>query len=413
MKFRWTLILAAAILALFSCVKDIGPFDNSGPSKKAGREGMSGLHFGKMMILYSEGYNNLQPNLDTNIDELCEGYIPPKWGNEAIVVFSHASVNKTDWTTDTEPVVFRIYEQYGEVIRDTVFRYPAETISVDKDFMKKVLGDIRDRFPSDSYGMVYTSHGTGWIPKDYKKSYDSFSIKPQGIGAEFDGTLSSYTYYQLDLEEFREAIPFHMDYIVMDACLMGGVEVVYEWRDICDYLAASPGEVLTVGFDYYKLSERLLQGDEPDLVGICRDYYEKNAVDRNQDGRQDGEATIALYDCGKIEALAQACAPVFEAHRAAIPTLKASQVQGFNFSYQYHFDFRDILVKLGATAEELAPVDAALADLVLYKNATEWFLSNHIVTYSGLSMFLPTSGGTTLNECYKSTSWNQATGFVK
>ncbi|MBO4466061.1 MAG: hypothetical protein J5748_05225 [Bacteroidales bacterium] len=413
MKFRWTLILAAAILALSSCLGDLVPFDNSGPSKKAEREGMPGLHFDKMMILYSEGYNNLQGSLDKNINELCEGYIPPKWGNDAIVVFSHASVNSSDWATDTEPVVFRIYEQYGEVVRDTVFRYPAESVSVEKEFMKKVLGDIKDRYPSDSYGMVYTSHGTGWIPKDYKKTSETFSAKPMGIGAEFDGTYPSYTYIQLDIDEFREAIPFHMDYIVMDACLMGGVEVVYEWRDICDYLAASPGEVLTVGFDYYKLSERLLKGDEPDLVGICTDYYEMNAIDRNQDGRQDGDATIALYDCSKIEALAQACVPIFEAHRSALATIKTSQVQSFNYTYKYHFDFRDILVKLGATPSELVPVDAALDELVLYKNATEDFLGNHISTYSGLSMFLPVSSWPKLNDCYKSTSWNQATGFVK
>ena len=413
MKYRWTVILFSIVLALVSCVKDIEPFDDSGPSKRAQRDGTPGLHFDKMMILYSEGYNNLQGSLNKNIDELCEGYIPPKWGKEAIVVFSHASLTSSNWQTDTEPVVFRIYEQYGEVVRDTVFRYPAESISVEKEFMKKVLGDIKDRFPSDSYGMVYTSHGTGWIPKDYKKTSETFSLKPTGVGAEFDGTYPSYTYIQLDIDEFRGAIPYHMDYIVMDACLMGGVEVVYEWRDICDYLAASPGEVLTVGFDYYKIAERLLKGEKPDLVGICRDYYEMNAIDRDNNGRQDGDATIALYDCSKIVALAEACAPIFETHRSAIPTLKPSKVQSFNYTYQYHFDFRDILVKLGASDEELAPVDAALEDLVLYKNATDVFLNNIITTFSGLSMFLPTSGGAILNERYKSTSWNQATGFVK
>ncbi|MBR6458108.1 MAG: hypothetical protein IKS71_05875 [Bacteroidales bacterium] len=404
MKYRWTVIVAMAILALSSCVKDIDPFEDAGPSRKAERQGVTGLHFDKMMILYSEGYNNLQGYLDKNFDQLCEGYIPGKWDNNALVVFSHASVNRSDWVTDTEPVVFRIYEHYGEVIRDTVLTYPKETITVDTAFMKKVLNDIRDKYPSDSYGMVYTSHGTGWIPKDYRKSQETV-MSVCGVGAQFDGPYSSYTYYQLDIDEFKHALPYHMDYIVMDACLMGGVEVVYEWRDLCDYLIASPGEVLAEGFNYKKLSERLLKGTEPDLLGVCQDYYALN--------EENGDATIGLYDCSKIEALAQACAPVFEAHRDKTTSLKTSQVQGFNYSYQYHFDFRDILVKLGATAEELAPVDAALAELVIYKNATEYFLGNHITTYSGLSMFLPTSSWPKLNERYKSTSWNQATGFVK
>ena len=404
MKFRWTIILAAVVLALSSCGSDLDPFDDAGPSKRGERQGVPGLHFDKLMILYSEGYNNLRDDLDNNINQLCQGYIPAKWDNNAIVVFSHSSLKNSDWVTDMEPVVYRIYEHYGEIVRDTVFRYPAESISVDKDFMRQVLIDIKDKYPSESYGMVYTSHGTGWIPKDYRKSEEN-TVSLCGIGAEFDGPYASYTYYQLNIDEFREAIPYHLDYIVMDACLMGGVEVVYEWRDICDLLVASPGEVLTAGFDYHNMSERLLKGDKPDVLAVCEDYYNKH--------KDNGDATVGLYECSKITALAQACVPIFEAHRDALATIKASQVQSFNYSYRWHFDFRDILVKLGATDEELAPVDAALADLVIYKNATEEFLGNTINTYSGLSMFLPIDSWPKLTQRYKSTSWNQATGFVK
>lgn len=405
MKFRWIILLSAVILALTSCRSDLDPFEDGGSGKRADREGISGLYFDKMMILYSEGYNNLQGWLDTNFDQLCEGYIPGKWDNNAIVVFSHASENRSDWQTPTNPVVFRIYEHYGEVVRDTVFTYPAETISVDTAFMKTVLNDIKDKYPSDSYGLVYTSHGTGWIPKDYKKSSESALIAKRSIGAQYDGPYSKYTAHQIDIEDFKYALPYHFDYIVMDACLMGGVEVLYEWKDLCDYLVASPGEVLTDGFEYVNMSTRLLLGDKPDLVGLCEDYYQMN--------KDNGDATVGLYDCSKAEALAQACAPIFEAHQDKVLDLKPYQVQSFNYSYEYHFDFRDILVKLGATPEELAPVDAVLSELVLYKNYTEHFLGNYISTFSGLSMFLPTTKWPVLNERYKSTSWNQATGFVK
>ena len=403
MKFRWTIVLAAAILALSSCGKDLKPFDTHGPSKAAERNGVSGLHFDKLMILYSEGYNNLRDYLDQNFGQLYEGYVPGKWDNQALIVYSHASVSRSNWETDTEPVVFRVYKHYDQIIRDTVFTYPANTKSVDKDFMKQVMTDIADKYPSDSYGMVYTSHGTGWIPKDYRKS-DEVGVSTMSVGAQYDGPYSNFVYYQLDIDEFKEALPYHFDYIVMDACLMGGVEVVYEWQGICDFLVASPGEVLAEGFDYVNLSSRLLTGDKPDLVAVCEDYYKIN---------ENSSATVALYDMSKVEPLAQACAPIFAAHQDMVLNVPSYQVQSFNYSYQYHFDFRDILVKLGATPEELAPVDAALADLVLYKKATEYFLNNHIVTYSGLSMFLPTNNWPVLNSRYKSTSWNIATGFVK
>ena len=79
MKFRWTIILAAVVLALSSCGSDLDPFDDAGPSKRGERQGVPGLHFDKLMILYSEGYNNLRDDLDNNINQLCQGYIrPPK-----------------------------------------------------------------------------------------------------------------------------------------------------------------------------------------------------------------------------------------------------------------------------------------------------------------------------------------------
>ena len=303
MKFRWT-VIAALILALTSCVKGPTPFDDYGSGEGCPeRKGTSGLSFDDVMILYSEGYNNLEPYLDTNFDQLEEGYVPGRYENKAIVVYSHAANGRYDWVTDTEPVVFRLYTQYGKVVRDTVFTYPAETVTVEPDFMNRVLGDIRDKCPSQSYGLVYTSHGTGWIPKDYNKS-NELSVS-KSVGAEYDGQYPSQTIYQLDIDEFGRALPYRFDYIVMDACLMGGVEVVYEWRDLCDYIVASPGEVLAEGFDYVNLAHRLLEGDSPDLAGVCQDYYEMNL-----DG---GDATVGLYDCSKIEALAQACAPIFEA----------------------------------------------------------------------------------------------------
>ena len=406
MKFKWSVIVSFVFLALVSCVKDIDPFPEGGTPKRGEREGVTGLHFDKVMILYSEGYNNLRNFLDNNFDQLGDGFVPNFRDNQAIVVFSHASVDRYDWQTDVEPVVFRVYKQYDEIIRDTVFVYPKESVSVEPGFMNKVLTDIKDKYPSDSYGLVYTSHGTGWIPKNYNKSQEFARLHfAKSVGAQYEGTSSSYTDYQIDIDEFKDAIPYHFDYIVMDACLMGGVEVVYEWRDLCDYLVASPGEVLAEGFDYVNLSSRLLGGESPDLVGLCEDYYNMNLVN--------GDATVGLYDCSKIEALAQACVPIFEAHRGNLSSIKASQVQGFNYSYRYHYDFRDILVKLGATPEELVPVDAALEDLVLYKKATEYFLGNHITTYSGLSMFLPSNSWIKLSELYQSTSWNIATGFVK
>ena len=74
------------------------------------------------------------------------------------------------------------------------------------------------------------------------------------------------------------------------------------------------------------------------------------------------------------------------------------------------------LAKSGASAEDLALLDAALSKAVAYKDHTPSFLGISISdqTYSGLSMYLPKMGSSILNSFYRdNVSWNDATELVK
>ena len=51
----------------------------------------------------------------------------------------------------------------------------------------------------------------------------------------------------IEIADLPGAIPMHLDFIIMDACLMGCVEVAYELRDKCDILIFSPTEILSSG----------------------------------------------------------------------------------------------------------------------------------------------------------------------
>ena len=90
-------------------------------------------------------------------------------------------------------------------------------------------------------------------------------------------------------------------------------------------------------------------------------------------------------------------------------------MQSYNFPYIYHYDFRDIIAKMGASDEELAEIDAILSQLVLYKAATPTFITTTINpdTFSGISMYLPSSYWPTLNSLYRETSWNQDTHLLQ
>lgn len=401
MRFR-VFGLCVLIVTLFTgCVKDDYSPYGSGVVAPGGSErvGMDDFMFDRTVILYCEGFNNLKRNLQENISLLEHGYIPGKWEKTALVVYEHFPEKAGDYKTLTEPQVYRLYNNSGVVVKDTILTYPAERGSATGAFMHKVLTDISRELPSRSWGMIYSSHGTGWLPADYKKSSEP-GISLFSIGAEYGGDYTG----GLELSDFREAMPFPFDFIIMDACLMGGVEVVYEWKDICKYLVASPGEILAAGMDYSRIGSRLLEGLQPDLEGVCVDYM------KLYEGQS---ATIALYDCAKVTALVEPCVSLFEKYRSDISNLEPSWVQGFNFNFDVHFDFRDVFVKAGASDEELAEIDAALGELVLYKSATPTFFGHLINTYCGLSMFLPSDRyWPVLSGRYASNSWNLATTYL-
>ena len=71
-------------------------------------------------------------------------------------------------------------------------------------------------------------------------------------------------------------------------------------------------------------------------------------------------------------------------------------------------------MKAGITEEETAALDDALAECVLYKAATSYFLSLPIRTACGLSMYLPSMGSSYLDNFYRTRiTWNQATKLVQ
>lgn len=401
-KRALTILLSIALLS--ACNPDsYSPFQDSG-NKVPDRAVVDGLGFEKVLILYLEGYNNLTVDINGNISEFSQGYIPKKSDKQAVVVYAHNAVGEWDWHTKTEPVIFRMYSHYDEVVRDTLYRFPADEVALRQETMTEALNFIRRKFPSSSYGMLFSSHATGWIPKDYP--LNSEGSTPFSIGAEYDNSGSKKKEYNLDIEEFTQAIPMHLDYIVFDCCLMGGVETNYALRKCCDKIVASPTEVLSEGFDYYGLGERLLKEREVDLEGVCEDFYNK-CVNRS--------ATVALYDCSYMEELADRCQSIFEAHPNQVLSVKSSDVQSYNHYFDYHYDFRDIIAKMGASEQELSGLDETLSKLVLYKRATPKFFNVTIdpETYSGMSMYLPRNGWDELNGYYEQTEWNLKTGLLR
>ena len=206
-------------------------------------------------------------------------------------------------------------------------------------------------------------------------------------------------------------IPMHLDYLLFDACLMGGVETAYELRNVTDKIGFSPAEILQYGFDYYTMGEALLKGQTPDPEKVCSSYFERY----DKESGANRSATITLIDCSGIQALASVCKDLFSKYREEIANLDYRNVQGYYRSNKkYFFDLYDILLKAGATEPDLKSLYDVIDKCIIYKASTPRFLNEFdIETYSGLSMYLPSAGTAFLDGSYKGLGWNSATRLVE
>lgn len=383
----------------------------------------------QVMILYSAGFNSLSAALEDDVNDIKSGYLPLVGSmSKAVLVYSRRLSETGRYTDRTPSYLIRLsVDGWGKVISDTLKTWPETDEAVSASTMTDVLETVKGLYPHASYGMVFSSHGSGWLPSGY---YSTGKITAGTAGLQAvpyidpnsDGSMprvksigidniTSRNTYEMEIEAFAQALPMKFDYIIIDACLMGCIEVAYALKDKCDKLVFSQAEVLEDGLcDYTTLTQRVLRPAEPDLYNLCEDSYQHY---KNQDDPIYRSLTISMIDCTRLDGLAESCKSLFSKYRNQISLVNAANVQGYFRSRKHWFyDLTDILRQSGVPEADMTDYNKAMSDCVLYNAATDTFINFDIRTHCGLSMYLPADGNSELDEFYKTLSWNKASGLV-
>lgn len=404
--------------------------------------------FRNVFLVYSMGFNDLNSFLKDDIKDLTEN-LSMTSQRDLLLIFSHFSKG-SKYSEGTCPTLTKVYKDAdGIMVKDTLMTLPETTIAADKETLREVLTYVKDNFDSETYGILLSSHGSGWAPEGYitkPEKYESQTQNNSGDGpysamAFQDDTtpvynlarpgeipvksmgvhfISSSSTIEMDINEIAEAFPFKMNYIIFDACYMGCVEVAYELRNVTDMLVSSQTEILAYGMDYKTMTSYIYDQNGPDLRGLCERYFEYYDAMSGQSR----SATISLVDCRKLEELAQVSKNIFSQYRDNLNSLQQTRnVQRyFRDSYdtrstqQWFYDFGDIVEKCGISEDDLTDFNEKLNEVVTYKAATANFFMSQlkIEHHSGLSMYLPfTQGRDYLNNFYRELEWNKATGLLE
>lgn len=391
-------------------------------------------------VMMCFGFNNLSSSLAEDIRDLEKGFIPGSAPLENyLFVFSH--LVESSYSTPSSPKLQRIYlGPDGNPMKETLLEMEPGTISNRAECIREVLEFLKEKYPEiESFGVLMSSHGTGWTPPGYcttgyKNEGNSDYIEWRR--SAFSGTYLSGEYlyepvpgvksmgytvtdvnptvaYETDIREIADLLPFKLDYIIFDACFMGGVEVACEFRDKCNFVVASQTEILSDGMDYTTMISDLLEGNRADLVSLATNYF--NHYNLSIGSKR--SATISVVDCSKLGTLAAVCRNLFRNYDISKDNVDASKLQKY-FYYTNHawfYDLYSIVQAAGASKTELSDLQWALDECILYKAATPTFAlyGFPIDTHSGLSMYLPEKERTQLNSYYRELTWNKLTGLLK
>lgn len=403
MNVKKFFVAIACLAAAVSCSRHELPYDGE---------------YEGVFIYCGLGYNNLSGDIEDNFEDMKNGILPERRRDKAVVAICHNTARAYDYTTPNPPVLLQLYRSKGKTVTDTLKIYPEESVSASASFLREALLDIKELFPSKSYGMLLSSHATGWLPDAKEVSGIRLAGERENpdypltktIGAQYSGSYADNS--QIELKEFAGAIPMQLDYLIFDACLMGGIEVAWELKDKCRRLVISPTEVLASGMSYKNMSWHLLSGAAADLESVCREYF---GLYDAQSGLY-RSATISLVDCSMLEPLGKAFSDIVVAHGGNIGSIAKDEVQKYfyqNSGMDYFYDLRDLARCMGADEEELAALDEALQACVPYHAATPAFFNLKLERCHGLSVYLPSEYREELNAYYRTLSWNKATSLVK
>lgn len=295
---------------------------------------------------------------------------------------------------------------------ETVREYGAEN-SASAETFARVLREVADEYPADSYGLIFFSHASGWLPAG---TLQKPGIQPFSIGVDDRDAERA----EMEIADFAAAVPDGMfDFILFETCLTAGVEVAWELREKTGYMLASSAEIVSPGFTpVYPSALPLLCDTAVDtqtaLEAFGRAYMDY--VTMNYTGAR-RSATLSLIDMREISPLAVRMQAALRNHSAGVPDL--SRLQFFDRPGSYgdypalprFFDLDDWAETIAAP-EEYAAFRSQLSRAVVWKAATGTFMSGQngftIRRHSGLTTYIEQDAFPELNEAYRQSAWYRA-----
>ena len=381
------LFSAFFMLSLFSCSDN----DEPTPAEDKDAEKVT-----RTILIYAINNSNLATDFSDDSREILKGVKDAAQSDARVLLYRYDNENTCGlYRVDMD----KNAETYFQLIKS----YERKQTSTSPDRINEVITDALALYPNAQYDMIFWGHGSSWAP--YFTGHDLVNNGPQkAYGGEYDGGKDSKGYPSTnytEIDELARAIPDHrFQTIWFDCCYMGGIEVIYQLRNKCDFFVAYPTEIYSPGMPYDKTLPYLMN-QEHNLVaaaGTIADFYNNSRY------------TVAVIDMSKLEPVADVAARVF----------KTGDLRPDRYSLvKYHtststvplYDLRQYLreiANLNGNPQLADEVSDTVDSMVLFHAESQFdFEGNYwdVSNISGISISPFTNGTTKEDDYYRTLDW--------
>ena len=377
----------------------------------------------RMVLLYiAATESSFSPFAEGNITDMLEGYVPQKNSKDQELLVFFQNRDASSPTLRGQGKLSRYYSKSGKILEEIIATYDEDFDACTAENFAKVLATAEATCSPTYRSLLFSSHGTGWMPAGYfdgegESSYilsrnkDDLPVETRMTIRESIG-YDAHTKNEIDIRDFAAALgKYHWEAALLDCCYMGTIEVAYELRNCCDWVLASPTEILITGFPYPVILDQLFNNPgKKGLEYIGQKYYE---LYQGQSGQlQSG--TIGLVNCSELEPLSEICAAIVRDNRTAQKGVVRNDVQHYFYrsNKDFFFDFAHYFEQF-TPADQFTEFSRQIDKTIPYKSTTEKFIGVAMEHFSGVSCYIPSPKYPKLNTYYSQLAWNQKVKIIE
>ncbi len=364
---------------------------------------------GRTVLIYLAADNSLSSFALADLEEMKAGMAEVNNSGVHLLVYID--------TKDAAPRLVELESKNGTTVETTVKTYDRNRNSAGEAETSEVFQDVfsNDAYRAASYGLIYWSHGDGWIPNPLPAT--------RWIGQD----TGNGTHYMniTDLVSILSDAP-HFDFILFDACFMQSIEVAYSLRSFTDYYIGSPTEIPGPGARYDVLVPALFANGEVAL-NVAAAYYDPYE-EIYDDGKGisntnwTGGVSVCILKSSELESLANITKQVLqenadneELRSAVFDYDKRSSSQGHVGYYDWVQMMRHLTDNSAFTVWKQA-YDLAVPASCWKTTPQNYSAFAHMFSMegtNGVSHYIPASNKSAARNAYRSTEWYQAAGLSK